>query len=93
MRLEKPYLNRKDKVIAINTPLEPVLKETTSKTNTKKVSNLVLCVLFKNKTPNAIVVNEESILGFQTIPLYLPENIFGLKINPTNTTNTINKAK
>ena len=84
LRLEKPYLNKKTKAIATNTPLEPVLKEVTRRENTKKNSNLVFCLSLKNKTANAIELNEANILGFQTTPLYLPDKILGANTKPMN---------
>ena len=78
---EKPYLNKNTSENATKTLREPEANETTKRRANEIILNFVL-TLPKNNAANAIVVNEENILGFQITPLYLPEKINGSIINP-----------
>ena len=78
---EKPYLNKNTRKNATKTLREPEANETIKRRPNEITLNFVL-TFPKNNAANAIVVNEENILGFQITPLYLPEKINGSIINP-----------
>tara|TARA_Y100000589_G_C26742078_1_gene462127 strand:+ start:234 stop:569 length:336 start_codon:yes stop_codon:yes gene_type:complete len=82
---DKPYFNKKHKIKAITTLLEPVDTEMIIKSIIKKLSRFVLFSTCKKNTAKDIQVNDAKAFSFQKIPRYLLEIKSGLIINPINT--------
>ena len=69
--------------------LDPVAIETTKNNINRRISKFVFFSFFINTKQKAKTEREDNILGFQMIPLYLPENKYGLINNPTIITKAI----
>ena len=65
------------------TNLDPVAIETTKNNINRRKSKFVLFSFFISTKQKDKTEREDNILGFQIIPLYLPENKYGLINNPT----------
>ena len=82
---DKPYFNKKHKIKAITTLLEPVDTEIIIKSIIKKLSIFVLFLACRKNTANDTQVNDAKAFSFQKIPRYLFEIKSGLITKPINT--------
>ena len=82
---DKPYFNKKHKIKATTTLLEPVDTEMIIKNIIKKFSIFVLFLACRKNTANDIQVNDAKAFSFQKIPRYLFEIKSGLITKPINT--------
>ena len=91
--IDKPNFNKKHKIKAIITLLDPVDIEIEIRNNKKKLSRFVLFLACRKNTAKDMQVNDAKAFSFQKIPRYLLDIKSGLINRPINTKTITKYAK